>query len=156
MMKKASAYMAGIVLAGAAITGVAGARSLPAFDGKAFVGSQNTCLNVNYTNGWLTNNGNCGAASVIVEIPLLADNPGNKSVDMTVSAPDTAATFCRVVTASRTGTNIMASGFAGPAQVKVAIALPLLTGVNLQAKGVLYVDCDLGNGASLIQVDYNS
>jgi hypothetical protein len=155
MTKRMSMFMAGIVFAGAAVAVVADARSIPAFAGKPFLGGQTNCFSVDFSSGWLTNNGVCGTSLIIFEIPLPTDNAGGKTVDMTVVSPSVGALDCREVAISRTGTNFTASPFQRPAQFNTPVALPLLTGASLLSKGLLYVDCDVGNGASLIQVDYN-
>jgi len=149
--------MAAALLAAAAIGGTASARSIPAFSGRPLNGNQTNCFNMNFNNGWVTNNFQPSCGTVVYEIPLHADSNGTKSVNMTVNAPDTFSTDCRLVGISRTGTNMTATNFIHPSVTNTPVAIilntPTVTQINM---GMIFVDCDVGAGASLIQVDWNN
>jgi len=140
------------LLTGTVMVGTADARSVPAFSGRAATGSQLACFGINSMNGWVTNQ--C-TGQMQYEIPLHADSNGSKSVDMEVSVPVTSQTACRVVAASRTGTNITSNGFVSPTLANAPTSI-ILTGAVQITKGLIWVDCAVGAGANLIQVDWNN
>jgi len=140
------------LLAATVFAGVATARSIPAFSGRAANGSELACFNVSpIPLGWVTNN-SCG--TTIYEIPLHADSNGGKTVNMTVNAPNN-VTRCRDIGISRTGTNFTASPFVPPTVFNTPTAIVLSGAVQI-SMGMIFVDCDVGTGASLIQVDWNN
>ena len=144
--------MGALVVASTLVGSTAAARSIPAFSGRAAIGGNESCLSVDPGNGWVTNA--CGFPFSYM-VGLSADSNGSKTVDMTVKAPDTNQTMCREVAISRTGTNITASNLIHPSVAGAPVSI-LLTGASQITKGLLFVDCQIGPSASLIQIDYNN
>jgi hypothetical protein len=153
-MKRYWAYAAGSMLAiMMAVGGDASARGLPAFAAQANDPNTEWCFQLNSgTEYAFLNNINCGPT--MVSIPLTADSNGAKTVNIAVNSPNN-QTWCRSVAEARDGTHFTSSNYVAPGQFNTLAAL-ILTGASQVNQGLLLVECQVAQGARLIQVDWNN
>lgn len=152
MTRKMALMAAVTILTCGAIRGTTWARGMSAFTGRAAVGSDLSCFGVNTSNGWVTNG--CSGAEVF-EIGLDTDSNSSKTINIEVNSFNTSNTFCRSVAIKRDGTGASVSSTLHPSVSGSPVNIQL-TGSTTVSQGLLYVDCTVGSGDSLIQVDYNS
>jgi hypothetical protein len=150
-------YMTAVVLVGVAVAATASARGVAAFIGRPAVASVN-CMNLDRNTGVVRND--CGI-QIDYMIPLDTDSNGLKSIDLALQVPSTAGTRCRAVAIPRSGTSASATAFVSPTVVNTPTNIVMTKATSPQApvvvsKGLLYVDCQVGAGASLIQADWNN
>jgi hypothetical protein len=152
LMRKSLAFTLVGVMA-LLFAGSAMARSVPGTSGRAFFGSQETCFNASSNGvGWITN-ANCGTATWVLPLPI--DNAGSRTVTVTVFAPDTNATRCFAEGVARTGGGATVSNFLHPSVANQAVDIVLTPAVSSPGAGMLYVQCDLGPGASITTANFN-
>jgi hypothetical protein len=149
--------MTAVVLVGVAVAATASARGISAFIGRAANASIN-CMNVDFNTGVVKND--CGIQTDYL-IPLDTDANGLKSIDLGLKVPVTSETKCRAVAIPRSGTSASATAFVSPTTANAVTNVVLTKTTSPQApvvvtKGLLFVDCQLGAGASLIQADWNN
>jgi hypothetical protein len=156
-MKRTLGYVAVAALLGmTAALGTAAARSIPAFSGRAGTGADDTCFTINPDIGSIGTNTNPGCTGRFIRylIGLHADSNGSKSIQVEYNSNNTASQ-CRSVGISRTGTNFTSSGFVQTLILGHPVTM-VLNGATQVSQGIIYVDCQLFNPVSLIQVDWNN
>jgi hypothetical protein len=150
-MKRAMFVAAMTILAGA---GTADARGIAAFSGRAADSNQQSCFTTNTNIGWVTNTQCSGAPAYI--IALDTDTNGSKTINIGVEIAESfATTSCHSVAVARNGIGATLSPVRTATQAGVLTNL-LLQGSNVTSQGLLYVECDVGQNGSLIQVDWNN